>query len=385
MTTVYDAIVVGGGIAGISTAYHLMRQGAKTLLFDRRDVGRATDAGAGIISPYTAIAIPYRTEAQFNFTVEAAEYYPQLMEQLGEKQDSSTIYSANGIIFAAVSEDELERFEKARKEISKRLEQRGLSSESELRLLSANEARELFPTLAETKAAMLCPPAAQVDGRELSQALYQAAEQQGLSVKSCGVEKLIIEDHAVKGVVANGDTFKADKVAIAGGAWSRQFEEQCGVQIPVEPERGQIIHLNVPNVKTANRPIISTFRHGYYIMAWPDNRIVVGATREKGLGFNSHSTVAGIHEVLGDALRVAPGLSDASLREVRVGLRPVPVDEAPILGSVPNINNLYLATGLGHSGLSVGPYVGKVAADMILGKELETDIAPFNVQRFKND
>jgi D-amino-acid dehydrogenase len=101
------------------------------------------------------------------------------------------------------------------------------------------------------------------------------------------------------------------------------------------------------------------------------------------VGFNSNSTVAGIHEILGEALRVAPGLTDASLKEIRTGLRPVPADEMPILGTVPNINNLYLATGLGHSGLSIGPYVGKVVADTILGKELETDIAPFNVERFK--
>ncbi len=53
--TAYDAIVIGGGVAGISTAYNLVCEGAKTLLFDRQDVGRATDAGAGIISPYTLV------------------------------------------------------------------------------------------------------------------------------------------------------------------------------------------------------------------------------------------------------------------------------------------------------------------------------------------
>jgi glycine/D-amino acid oxidase-like deaminating enzyme len=68
--TAYDAIVIGGGVAGISTAYNLVCQGAKTLLFDRQDVGRATDAGAGIISPYTGVTIPYRTEAQYHKMLE---------------------------------------------------------------------------------------------------------------------------------------------------------------------------------------------------------------------------------------------------------------------------------------------------------------------------
>jgi flavin-dependent dehydrogenase len=56
--TVYDAIVIGGGIAGISTAYNLVCQGAKTLLFDRRDVGRATDAGAGLSPPIQRLQFP---------------------------------------------------------------------------------------------------------------------------------------------------------------------------------------------------------------------------------------------------------------------------------------------------------------------------------------
>jgi D-amino-acid dehydrogenase len=380
--TAYDAIVIGGGVAGISTAYNLVCEGAKTLLFDRQDVGRATDAGAGIISPYTlATVIPYKSEAHFQFTVKASEYYPQLMEQLGVKP-GSTVYAECGILLVAVSEDELEPFEQARSKICKQLEEHGLSPESDLPRLSAKEACELFPTLAEPKAAMFNPKAAQVDGRELSQTLYQAAEKQGLTVKDVGVEKLLIENHAVKGVVANGETFYADKVAIAGGSWSPEFEEQCGVRIPVEPERGQIVHLNLPNGDTANKPIVSTFRHKYYMLGWPDDRVAVGAPREKGVGFNSHSTVKGIHEILGEALRVAPGLTDASIKEIRTGLRPVPADEMPILGTVPSVDNLYLATGLGHSGLSIGPYVGKVVADTILGKELETDIAPFNVKRF---
>lgn len=380
MTTVYDAIVIGGGIAGASLAYHLVREGAKTLLFDRQDIGRATDAGAGIISPYTLATV---IEAHSKFTVKGAKYYPQLMEELGAKKESSTIYAECGVLLVAVSEDELEPFEQAKSKISKQFESHGLSPADNLHLLSAKEACELFPPLAEPKAAMFCPKAGQVDGRKLTQALYDTSKKQGLTVKNTGVEKLIIENQAVKGVVANGESFYAEKVAIAGGAWSSEFEQQCGVRIPVEPERGQIIHLNLPNGDTANKPVVSIFRRKYYMLAWPDDRIVVGAPKEKGVGFNSHSTVKAIHDILGEALRVAPALTDASVREIRVGLRPVPEDEMPILGTVPAIDKLYLATGLGHTGLCVGPFVGKVVADTMLGKEVEMDIEPFNVRRFK--
>ncbi len=73
----YDAIVIRGGLVGISLAYHLVQQGAKTtLLFDRRDAGRATDAGAGILSPETNTR---DTESWFNFAIEAVTYYPHLI------------------------------------------------------------------------------------------------------------------------------------------------------------------------------------------------------------------------------------------------------------------------------------------------------------------
>jgi len=85
--------------------------------------------------------------------------------------------------------------------------------------------------------------------------------------------------------------------------------------------------------------------------------------------------------VLAEALRVAPGLAAAEVREVRVGLRPASRDGLPILGPVPGIENLLLATGHGSVGLQLGPYSGKMIAGMIAG-EAETDIAPFRLARF---
>ena len=77
----YDVIVVGGGIVGMSTAYHLVCAGANTLLIDREDRGRATDAGAGILSPETNSRDP---DAWFDFAVAAVGYYPTLMQRLQE-------------------------------------------------------------------------------------------------------------------------------------------------------------------------------------------------------------------------------------------------------------------------------------------------------------
>jgi D-amino-acid dehydrogenase len=185
----------------------------------------------------------------------------------------------------------------------------------------------------------------------------------------------------VSGVVVAGAALTAGAVAIAGGAWSQHFGDQLGVHIPVEPQRGQIIHLGLPGVDTGAWPIVSAFR-GHYMVVWPDSRVVVGATRETGSGFDPHPTAAGVHEVLGEALRVAPGLGAAEIRDIRVGLRPRTADGLPVLGAVPRVRNVYLATGHGATGLQLGPYSGKIVADLMLGKGSNDDIAAFDVMRF---
>ena len=107
----YDAIVVGGGIVGMATAYHLVCAGAKTLLIDRGDRGRATDAGAGILSPETNSRDP---DAWFQFAVAAVDYYPTLVQRLQEEQSGDTGYARCGQLVVAVSEDEFAPFERAR-------------------------------------------------------------------------------------------------------------------------------------------------------------------------------------------------------------------------------------------------------------------------------
>lgn len=110
--------------------------------------------------------------------------------------------------------------------------------------------------------------------------------------------------------------------------------------------------------------------------------MVAGATHESGVGFRAHSTTIGLYEVLHEALRVAPGLSQAEFVEVRVGLRPVTPDGLPLIGPVPDVGRLYLAAGHGTTGLHLGPYTGKVVADWMLGQPVELDLSAFSLARF---
>ena len=83
-----------------------------------------------------------------------------------------------------------------------------------------------------------------------------------------------------------------------------------------------------------------------------------------------------------EALRVAPGLADASIGEVKVGLRPSSPDLLPILGHIPTVQNAFLATGHGASGLQLGPYSGKLVAELALGREPANSLHAFSCDRF---
>jgi D-amino-acid dehydrogenase len=374
----FDAVVVGGGLLGTALAYHLVREGARTLLVDRADSGRATDAGAGILSPETNSRDP---EAWFRLAVEAVEYYPTLIEQLRADQDGDTGYAQCGKLVVAVSDDEIEPFERARRIVFERRQRRGAPKPEDLHEVSAAEARELFPALAPTHGAIYSRTAARVDGRLLNKALLAAATRRGLAVRTGSVERLAIEGGAVTGVVVGGAPIAAGVVGIAGGAWSEAFGKQLAVSLPVEPQRGQIIHLGLRGTDTSRWPMVSAFHH-HYLVAWPDSRVVAGATRETGSGFAPHTTAAGVREVLAEAVRVAPGLAPAEIREIRVGLRPFTTDGIPVLGAVPGVRGVFLATGHGPTGLTLGAYSAMVVARQMLGEPPGTDLAPYSVARF---
>jgi D-amino-acid dehydrogenase len=376
-----DAIVVGGGVVGASLAYHLAKLGLSTRLIDKHHEGRATDAGAGILSPETS---GRNIEDWYRFGVTCVGYYSELIPNLESEQDSDTGYAMCGLLRVAVSDDEVEPFHKAQALAFTRQEANQHPPKDELYTITSDEARALFPALAPSLGAFYHKTGARVDGRLLCQALINAGVHYRLDVQHAMVDSLIIDGNTITGVMVDGEPVYADKVAIAGGAWSPTFEEQLGVSIPVEPQRGQIIHLRLRDTDTSNWPVINGFR-GHYMVTWDDGRIVVGATRETGSGFTLGTSASGIREVLDEALRVAPGLAEAELLEVRVGLRPYTTDILPVLGAVPNIGNIYLATGHGPTGLQLGPYSGKVVADMIAGRPISDDLEPFHISRFTQE
>ncbi len=368
----HDAIVIGGGVLGAATAWHLVLARARVLLLDRGDEGRATAAGAGIVSPAT-----YRGDSDvwYRFSRASYRHLSTLVPQL-EAEGIGTGFARCGLLLVAVSDDEFGPFEAASQRILSRPDEG-----SPVRPVDIAEAREMFPPLAESARALHNPDAARIDGRLLARALLEAGERRGLERRTASADSLILDGSRVTGVLSGGDRISAGAVVIAGGAWSRRFSDQLGLDIPVAPQRGQIIHLDLGGTDTSTWPIVSAFRD-HYMVPWPDSRVAAGATRETGSGFEPKATAAGTVEVLSEALRVAPGLACASIRETRVGLRPLSADGLPVMGAVPGWQGLYLNTGHGASGLQLGPFSGRAVADAALGCGPGFDLSSFSVERF---
>lgn len=372
-----DVVVIGGGVVGASAAYHLARSGLSVTLVDRADGGQATAAGAGIISPATSVK---PAASYFPLAFKAVEYYSTLLAHLAEDGETETGYEVAGALFVATNDEEAARLPA----VQRLVEERRLAGVSHIGVVSrvgAAGARDLFPALGPIEDAFYVAEAARVDGRLLRDALQRAAQKRGATVMRGDAVLTRDGDQGVQ-VTVDGRALPAGAVVIAGGAWSNKLAETLSVALPVYPQRGQILHLDMRETETGQWPIVLGF-HAHYILTFPRHRVVAGATREDDAGYDDRVTAGGAHEALGEALRVAPGLASATLREARVGLRPASPDNLPILGAAPGLRDVYLATGHGASGLQLGPYSGALIADLLQGKPAPLDLAPFAPERFQ--
>ncbi|HEX6565657.1 MAG TPA: FAD-dependent oxidoreductase, partial [Chthoniobacterales bacterium] len=203
--------------------------------------------------------------------------------------------------------------------------------------------------------------------------------------KLLGTAALERSGDSVVGIRLTGDLLRADSVIVAGGSWSANLCRPLGIELGLEPQRGQIIHLNVEETNTGSWPVIVPVLNDYYLLAFPDSRVVVGATRETGSGFDARVTAGGVAEVLREGLAIAPDLGKATLIEVRVGLRPMTKDGLPLIGCPTHLQGLTIATGMGRYGLTVGPYAGRLAAQLAAGQPTDIDLAPYAPDRRISD
>jgi D-amino-acid dehydrogenase len=372
-----EVTVIGGGLVGASAAYRLLDRGARVTVVDRCDLGQATAAGAGILPPLDHFASGH---GLLPLIRAAREYYPELLGALRADGATDVGYQQAGALHVATSDRELEalpvlarQWEEAR--------DAGFPHVGKVTLVDGRAARRLMPALgAAVLGALHSDGAGRVDGRRLLAALRSAVLKRGGRWLHLGAE-LAIERERVHVILSDGEVLAADAVVLAAGSWSHALGQQLGLHLPVRPQRGQLIHLELSGERTEAWPTILGFGT-HYILGFPDGRVVVGATREELVQHDWRVTAGGVHAVLDATLALAPGLADATLLETRVGFRPVSADGLPLLGPSAQRPSVFLATGHAGYGLEVGPYSGALVADLVLSQPVAVDLAPFRADRF---
>jgi D-amino-acid dehydrogenase len=369
-----DVAVVGAGLVGLSLAYELACLGADVTVVDASHRGRATDAGAGILSPATS----HGTDAElWPFLRQAGRHYPALLARLEAEGAETTPanYDVCGILSLGLRAHEDEWFAPFADVILRR-------APDEVAEITPEEAGSLFPPLGPVHRVLHAPSAARVDGRGMAAVLRQAAAARGVTFVTAGAVGITSGSSQSGPATRRADALRLDRhpplvceaVAVAGGAWTAAVGEWFGCVLPVGPTKGQIVHLGT-EFDTGSWPIAQPVMT-HYLVPWPGGRVACGGTFETGAGYSTAVTVAGLHELLRECLAVAPGLLEARHLETRVGLRPTSADDRAIVGRLPGWGNAWVATGHGANGLLQGPCSARALAYAIAGEELPGDETP---------
>jgi D-amino-acid dehydrogenase len=386
-------VIIGGGVLGASTAFHLARDGAAVTVIDAQLDGGATAAGAGIICPWVSGT---EDPAFYRLYAAGGEYYPDLVAALAEAGETVLGYRRTGAMLVSADGEGLDWIERMAR-------RRAVPAMGTITRLSASQAQAVFPPLHSGFGGVHIAGGARVDGRCLAAALLRAAEACGATVLH-GHAALAVEAGRIAGVdlarferrahgpadrgaperIPTGriptERIQADRVVVTAGAWADRVLGPMRPGVRVEPQRGQIVHLRLEGAETADWPVILP-PGSHYLVPFDGSRIVAGATRESGTGIDYRVTAAGQAEVLSEALSIAPGLGAATLLETRVGFRPASADGRPLLGWVRGIEGLAVGNGLGAAGLTIGPFAGRLLADLMTDRTMRLDLQPFDPMR----
>ncbi|OKP77106.1 oxidoreductase [Paenibacillus sp. P3E] len=365
-------IVIGSGILGASTAYHLAKMGADVLVVDRKDKGQATDAAAGIICPWLS---QRRNQAWYRLAKAGARYYPELIAQLRDEGETDTGYAQVGALSIHHDMMKLGQMEERAK-----LRKTDAPEIGDVTRLNTTQTRELFPLLAEDYSSIHISGAARVDGRALRDALIRSAQHNGAVIVS-GEARLEHLANRVTGVNVGAQHFSADLILVCAGAWANLLLQPLGIDFKVHFQKAQIVHLEVPDRQDTDAWPVVIPPNDQYLLSMGSRRIVIGSTHENDIeGYDTRITAGGIQEILNKGIDLAPGLANSTFLETRVGFRPFTPGFLPVIGNVPGWEGLLTANGLGASGLTMGPYLGRQLARMALEREMEIDVSDYDIR-----
>jgi sarcosine oxidase subunit beta len=370
-----EILVVGGGIAGASAAFHLAAHGRRVTLLERGEIASgASGVNAGAID---SIGWGTRPDLQAHLTAGSVDIFKAVQLDHGEDIE----FRQSGALQAIHTPEQLE-FERQRIDT---LRARG----HQVELLATREVRSLEPGCSPTLlGAMYSPLRSQADPGRATRALATLAERQGARILTHH-EVWTLAPRPAGGYVAgtaHGEIV-AGELVLAAGAWCGPVGALLGLEVPIVPVRGQMwatppvppsIFQTISSAESQHawhldpggEPPFLTIRKGarvtrhLYGRQRRDGEIIFGGDREQ-VGWNTTPDPAGIAVNRNHAAEVLPFLANLGVARTWAGLMPFPLDGKPLIGRVPGREHLWIVSGLASSGFGRGPMAGKLLADYL--------------------
>src|SRR5215471_2690121 len=377
-----DAIVIGSGGLGASTAYYLSkRKGLSVALVDKHDIGSQTSPrAAGMVS------CARKGDLMTSLIKDACRKIEAFSEETGQPLDwvhSGSLKIARRPQDAEVIQADFERGQRM-----------GLDVE----LISAEQASRLNPFLKPSGVVgvMRIGDDRYFDPAQVAVGFAKAAAAQGATLlPKTDVLAVNIGGGKVTGVNTVKGTIEGPIVVDAAGAWTRQVAEASGIRVPLVPTRQQLIITEPLDGAHANLPMVRIMDAAVYMRPCQGG-LLWGVYEETPRFFDMQLLGANfdikdipldievLHSAAAEVKDQLPILQTAQVREFRGGIPTMTADGHHILGPAPGIEGFYFASGCNVAGLSISSTVGEALATWIVNGKPPVDLSPMSCMRFKD-
>jgi glycine oxidase len=371
-----SALVIGGGVIGLSVAWRAAQRGITVTLADPAPRRGASYAAAGMLTPAAEAA--YAEKDLFTLGLESLQRYPDFVAELTDRTGLPTGFRQSGTLQVGYDADDLAVLGEAHA----LQESLGVATER----LTSRECRAAEPMLdPSVRGGLLTRSDGSVDPRLLTEALLAAATQSGVTVIPQQAADVLVgsSGRAQGAVLADGSRVSADHVVLAAGWRSGQIGGlPPGTLPPIRPVKGQILRLRASGGAALPGRCVRGIVRGcpVYLLPRESGELVVGATQEE-LGADTRVTAGGLWELLRDARTLVPGITELEFTEAIAGLRPGTPDNAPVLGPA-GLPGLVLATGHFRGGVLLAPVTAEVVTEYLATERFPALAAAFTMARF---
>lgn len=351
--------IIGGGIVGMTAAFLLAQSGHKITVYDD-EKNQATKASAGIICPWLS---QRRNKDWYRLTANGASYYTDLLENLKNLNINIDFYRQNGaLLFKKTTEllNKLEKLAHERRQYDVAI--------GDIKRLTCDDIKQMIPELSPPNEGLYISGGATIDGYAYLKALKQASINYDCQFINARVTLNEVQQHH-------------DKIIICAGAFAKELLKPIGLIADVTPQKGQLFTVTLHNTQTRHYPVIIP-QSEFDFLPFDNGNWVIGATHEKGMGFNDTVDLTLLEDMKQQASTWLNELESTRIQTTRVGTRAFTSDYIPFFGQIPNHPNLYIASGLGSSGLTNGPYIAYLLSCLIDNQPLPIDISPFSPAKY---